>query len=135
MMPCVASRACVEKCETHEVHDAVSANLYNNTRNLGGAPNETTFLVPSRTKIMRQGVPRVASLDAVQLRCAAEHKGFTGFRVIIIKRVTVTPAQDFDLRGGFHYSGSCPMVFQHSGALDFDLRGGFRDECQTLKIR
>jgi hypothetical protein len=25
-------------------------------------------------------------------------------------------AQDFDLGGGFHYSGSYPMVFQHSGA-------------------
>ena len=34
-------------------------------------------------------------------------------------------ARDFDLGGGFHYSGSYPMVFQHSGAQDFDLGGGF----------
>jgi hypothetical protein len=34
-------------------------------------------------------------------------------------------ARDFDLGGGFHYSGSYPMVFQHSGARDFDLGGGF----------
>ena len=34
-------------------------------------------------------------------------------------------AQDFDLGGGFHYSGSYPMVFQHSGAQVFDLGGGF----------
>ena len=33
-------------------------------------------------------------------------------------------AQDFDL-GGFHYSGSYPMVFQHCGAQYFDLGGGF----------
>ena len=37
----------------------------------------------------------------------------------------VRPARDFDLGGGFHYSGSFPMVFQHSGARDFDLGGGF----------
>ena len=82
-LPCGENGEEWEKCETHEVSDAVSANLYTgtNTRNLGGAPYETTFLVPSRTKMMRQGVPRVASLDAVQLRCAVEHKGYTGFRV------------------------------------------------------
>jgi len=26
-------------------------------------------------------------------------------------------ARDFDLGGGFHYSGSYPMVFQHSGSM------------------
>ena len=31
-------------------------------------------------------------------------------------------AQDFDLGGGFHYSGSYPMVFQHSGARRVDLQ-------------
>jgi len=27
-------------------------------------------------------------------------------------------AQDFDLGGGFHYTGSYPMVFQHSGVCE-----------------
>ena len=39
--------------------------------------------------------------------------------------VVCPAARDFDLGGGFHYSGSYPMVFQHSGARDFDLGGGF----------
>ena len=33
-------------------------------------------------------------------------------------------AQDFDLGGGFHYSGSYPMVFQHSGARPRAASGG-----------
>ena len=41
------------------------------------------------------------------------------------KSTRLRSAQDFDLGGGFHYSGSYPMVFQHSGAQDFDLGGGF----------
>jgi hypothetical protein len=34
-------------------------------------------------------------------------------------------AQDLDLGRGFHYSGSYPMGFKHSGAQYFDLGRGF----------
>ena len=33
-------------------------------------------------------------------------------------------AQYFDLGGGFHYSGSYPMVFQHSGGIMSNPRNG-----------
>ena len=48
-------------------------------------------------------------------------------RVRLLEQSSIyVAAQDFDLGGGFqHYSGSYPMVFQHSGAQDFDLGGGF----------
>ncbi len=39
-------------------------------------------------------------------------------------------ARDSDLGGGFYYSGSYPMMFQHSGARDFDLGGGFHYSTQ-----
>ena len=49
--------------------------------------------------------PEVAPVAAQDLTLG---EGFTTQVVIL------SGAQDFDLGGGFHYSGSFPMVFQHS---------------------
>jgi hypothetical protein len=60
---------------------------------LGGRQYETTFLVPSRTKIMRQGVPR-ASLDADQLRYTAEQKAIKECKCIFLyPECTVNPEE------------------------------------------
>ncbi len=98
---------------------AIQVSSFNHAPELAYVSNASTCILVFQTDKFSV---RLHTQDFTPRKSRSQSPSGSGMR-----RPPTVPrgGRDFDLGGGFHYSGSYPMVFQHSGARDFDLGGGF----------